>query len=222
MGTPHLLLKKGETVSGAGGGWHEILPTSAKPQAGYGLVMAPPHLYREPTGTTARRAPWWASFCMASGPNLTSPTLFKNKLSRPSPPPKFTKMIIHQTLIGETIPAAALLPDVHLLHAGPAGHSRWPSGPVASRTQAENEAKCWSLRLASGQTQLWLPCQGLATSGATWHCPSLGLKTPAPFRQSQTEASGVGRWQRLLLPLGGARTSVAMCWAHVRCRWLGQ
>lgn len=120
------------------------------------------------------------------------------------------------------IPAAALLPDVHLLHAGPAGHAWWPPGPLASRTQAENEAKCWSLRLASGQTQLWLPCQGLATPGATWHCPSRGLKTPVPFRQSQTKANEVGRWWWLLLALGGARTSVAMCWARLRCRWLGR
>lgn len=27
------------------------------------------------------------------------------------------------------------------------------------------------------QAQLWLPCQGLIGSWASWHCPSLGQKT---------------------------------------------
>lgn len=59
--------------------------------------------------------------------------------------------------------AAALLPNVRLLHAGPAGHGQWPPGPLASRTQAEREAESWCLRLTSEQTQLWLPHEGLAT-----------------------------------------------------------
>lgn len=61
--------------------------------------------------------------------------------------------------------------------------------------------------LVAEQTQLWLPCQGFATPGATWHCPSLGLNTPVPLRQSQTKANEVGRWRWLLLACGGAGTS---------------
>lgn len=80
---------------------------------------------------------------MASVPNSTSPTLFKNKLS--PPPTPIHKMIIHQTLIGEIIPAAALLPNVHLRHAGPAGHGQRPPGALASRIQAESEAEGWPL-----------------------------------------------------------------------------
>lgn len=60
----------------------------------------------------------------------------------------------------------------------------WLQGP-----QAESEARV----LASEQTQLWLPCQGFATPGATWHCPSLGLGTPVPLGQGQTKANEVGR-----------------------------
>ena len=59
--------------------------------------------------------------------------------------------------------AAAMLPNGHLLHAGPSGHGPWLHGPLASRTQAESEADCWSVRLASEQVQVCLSRQGLDT-----------------------------------------------------------
>lgn len=120
----------------------------------------------------------------ASGPNSTSPTLFKNKLSLP--PTQIHKMIIHQTLIGEMIPAAALLPPVHLRHAGPARHSRRPPGALASRIQAESEAERWSLsRHSSGCPTKASPPLGPLGTVLLWVSTLLclpGRARPRPIR----------------------------------------
>lgn len=95
-------------------------------------------------------------------------------------------MIIHQTLIGEIIPAAAVLPNVHLRHAGPAGHGQRPPGALAFRIQAEREAERWSLSGPSsgGPTKASPPLGPLRTvllRGSTLPCLS-GRARPRPMK----------------------------------------
>jgi hypothetical protein len=116
------------------------------------------------------------------------------------PPPRIPihKMIIHQTLIGEMIPTAVLLPNV----PPPACWACWAQ-PVASWpsgfTDSDWEAECWSLRLALSRH----------SSG----CPA---KASLPLGPLSTVLLWVWRllckW--LLLAPGSSWASVVKCWAH--------
>lgn len=170
-----------------------------------------PHLCREPTGTPAGPA-----LFRASGPDSASPTLFKNKLSLP-PLPQVHKMIIHQTLIGEMIPAAALLPNVHLRHAGPSGRGRRPPGALASGIPAGREAE---RRPLSGRRSGCLT-EASPRLGATWHCPSPGSQHSGAPRAGPGQGQGSGQVAAAAACLWRCWDLRAVCWAHLRCRWLG-